>query len=202
MKKAELAHKLSELEGFSNPRISLEQYMTTPSLAADMVYIAYMNGDMEESVADLGAGTGILAIGAALMGAEVAAVEKDPDAIEIARESAEELDVKGKIEFVESEVRDFSGSFDTVLMNPPFSVHSDTGFGFLEKAFEIASSVYTLSNRGSRERIKDFAGQSSHEIRAVEPYTIALPATFGFHTEESRETEIDLIVTRRTNNGA
>ncbi|MFB6216919.1 MAG: METTL5 family protein, partial [Candidatus Aenigmatarchaeota archaeon] len=88
--KTELKKKLSRVEGFSQPRVELEQYVTPPELAADLIHTAYMQGDVEgKEVVDLGTGTGILAIGAALAGAQVTAVEKDSDAIEIARENAE-----------------------------------------------------------------------------------------------------------------
>jgi len=196
MKKAHLARKLSEVQGFESPSISLEQYLTHSQLAADLIFTAYMQGDIEDrQVADLGTGTGILGIGAALLDADVTAVEKDEDALEIAEENAEELGVN--INFVESGVQEFDQEFDTVVMNPPFSVHSDIGLKFVEKAIESADTVYMIANRGSREAIKDFVRNSSHEIEAVQEYTIALPATFGFHTEESRETPIDLIITRR-----
>jgi putative methylase len=108
----------------------------------------------------------------------------------------EKLDVY--IEFVESDVCDFEEEADTVVMNPPFSVHSDTGLEFVGKAVELADDVYMIANRGSREAIKDFVRNSSHEIKAVQEYTIALPATYGFHTEGSRETPVDFIITRRT----
>lgn len=195
MKKAHLARKLSQVEDFDSPRVSLEQYLTPPSLAADLIFTAYMQQDIEgKEVLDLGTGTGILGIGAALMGGNVTAVEKDSDALEIARENAEELDAE--INFVESDVADFNEEADTVVMNPPFSVHSDIGMKFVEKAANLADSVYMIANRGSREAIKDFVRNSSHDIKAVQEYTIGLPPTFGFHTEESRETPVDLIITK------
>jgi putative methylase len=103
-----------------------------------------------------------------------------------------------EIDFVESDIRDFDEKYDTVVMNPPFSVHSDDGMKFVEKAFRISDAVYMIANRSSRASIKDFAEESNHEIQAVEEFKISLPPTYGFHTEESRETPVDLIITRRT----
>ncbi|HEV8361491.1 MAG TPA: 50S ribosomal protein L11 methyltransferase, partial [Candidatus Thermoplasmatota archaeon] len=52
------------------PKAELEQYQTPAPIAADLVYRALAAGDVAgKRVLDLGCGTGILAIGAALVGA-------------------------------------------------------------------------------------------------------------------------------------
>ncbi len=199
MKKSQLAIKLSKVEEFQQPKISLEQYITPPQLAADILHTAWMQEDIEgRKVVDLGTGTGIFAIGAALLGAEkVVAVEKDEDALEIAKENAEKLDVADEIRFVRSDIDDFEENFDTVIMNPPFSVHSDIDIGFIQKAIEIGNSVYSVSHPGARKSIKDFVANSDHVLEALEEYEISLPPTYGFHTEENRETKIDVLITRK-----
>jgi putative methylase len=199
--KNQLKKELSKVRDFEEPRISLEQYMTPPALAADVVFTAYMQEDIEgKKVADLGTGTGILAIGAALAGAEkVKAYEKDEEALSQAKENAEKLGMEEFIEFREADIEEVEGKIDTVLMNPPFSVHSDVGLSFWGKACDISDSVYGISPRGAREPIKDFVVNSSHEILGVEAYSIGLPPSYGFHTEESRETPVDLIVTGKVN---
>jgi putative methylase len=195
--KNELRKILSQVSDFEGPRIKLEQYITPPGLAADLIYTAYMQGDIEgKKVVDLGAGTGILAIGAAKAGGEVIAVEKDADALEAAQENAEEAGVD--IEFVEEDVEDFSEKADTVVMNPPFSVHSDTGLSFWEKALKVSDAVYGISPRGARDSIKSLVRSSNHKLEGVQEYDIVLPASYGFHTEEGRETPVDLIITRRS----
>jgi putative methylase len=199
MKKSQLAIKLSQVEKFQQPKISLEQYITPPQLAADILHTAWMQGDIEEKkVVDLGTGTGIFAIGAALLGAkEVVAVEKDEDALEIAKQNAEELGFNNKIRFVSSDIGDFDEECDTVVMNPPFSVHSDIDIEFIQKAVELGETVYSVSHPGARKSIKDFVANSDHVLEALEEYEISLPPTYGFHTEENRETEIDVLITRK-----
>lgn len=192
--KTELKQKLSKVKDFENPVISLEQYQTPPALAADLLHAAYMQGDLEE-VVDLGTGTGIFAIGAALAGAEVTAVEKDSAALEIAEENAEKLEVADRIDFIEKDVRDFSGSFETVFMNPPFSQHSESGEDFWVKATATGEKVYSVSPSTGREGIKSLIKSSTHRIVELEKFKINLPATYGFHTQESRETSVDLIIT-------
>jgi len=199
MKKSQLAIKLSQVEEFQQPKISLEQYITPPQLASDILHTAWMQGDIEgRKVVDLGTGTGIFAIGAALLGAKkIVAVEKDEAAIEIAKGNAESLGVKSEIRFVKADIEDFKENCDTVIMNPPFSVHSDIDIGFIQKAIEIGESVYSVSHPGARKSIKDFVANSDHVLEALEEYEISLPPTYGFHTEENRETEIDVLITRK-----
>ena len=197
--KADLLRRISSLQDFGSPDIRYEQYMTPPQLAADMVFTAYMQGDIEgKKVVDLGTGTGILGISAALLGGEVDAIEIDPGALEIARENAEKA--SADVNFVESDIKNFWGEYDTCIMNPPFSVHSEEGHLFVDKALEIADSIYTLGSDKLLTQIKDLAGSNNYRVES-EKLEISLPATYGFHTEEGRETEINLIYVRPEDNG-
>lgn len=193
MKKAHLTRKLSEIQAFESPRVELEQYQTPPQLAADIVYTCYMQGNRE--VIDLGAGTGIIAVGAALMGMNVTAVEVDRKALQTARENAESLDVD--IDFVEKDVSNYSPEkvFDAVLMNPPFNVQSDEGLLFWRKALEIGDSVYGLAGKGFKPRLKRLCSELNHRIAVCEAYTIGLPSSYDFHTESVKDTPVDLYVT-------
>ncbi|MFO7793568.1 MAG: METTL5 family protein [Candidatus Nanohaloarchaea archaeon] len=193
MKKSHLTRKLSEIEDFKDPRVELEQYQTPPQLAADIAYNAYMQGN--EKVIDLGTGNGIIAIGAALLGLKVTAVEIDRKALERAKENSEEFGVE--IDFVEKDVTDFKSEegFDAVLMNPPFNIQSDEGVKFWEKALEIGDSVYGLAGKGFEARLKRLCNEFNHEILASEAYTIGLPASYRFHTESVKETPVDLYIT-------
>jgi len=196
--KSELIRKLSQVEKFSQPKVELEQYVTPPELAADIIHTAFMRGDLEKKeVLDLGAGTGILAVGAALARGEVTAVEKDEDALRIAQRNAEELDVSRFIDFRNEDARETEGKFDTCIMNPPFSVHSDIGLDFFRKAFRATDNVYSVAPRDVRERIKELSEEYDHEVLGVEEYTISLGPSYSFHTEEERDTPVDLIVTER-----
>lgn len=198
--KNDLTRRLSEIEGFENPRISLEQYKTPPALAADLIFTAYMNEDIEgKEVLDLGTGTGMLGIGAALLGGEVTAVDKDEDALEQAEKNMKRLGVEMDIE--QKDIEDVEEDFDTVVMNPPFSVHSEEGLKFFEKAFEVADSVYSVGPVSFEERIKDLAGKFDHRVSETESYTIELPPTFGFHTEAGKEVSVKIYITRRNDNG-
>ena len=76
MKRKQLEMMLERLEGFSRPSFQREQYATPASVAAEMLFLAGMRGELG-TVCDLGCGTGVLAIGAALLGAVAAGCYAD-----------------------------------------------------------------------------------------------------------------------------
>ncbi len=129
MRKKHLAMALSRLEGFRDPpKPELEQYRTPGGdVAAELLWMAHSLGDIEGKViADLGAGTGVLTIGACLLGAgRVYAVEVDGAAIEVLRRNVEAAGVGGEcVEVVNSDVSEFSGRAEVVVMNPPFGAQN------------------------------------------------------------------------------
>jgi len=69
--KSSLAIELSNLNVFSKAKVKLEQYPTDSEIAADVLWNAYMKDELKgKTIADLGCGTGILGIGALLLGAK------------------------------------------------------------------------------------------------------------------------------------
>jgi putative methylase len=105
MKLKRLEMTLQRVTGFSSPRPALEQYQTPAPLAARLLYHALMKGDIEgKIVCDLGSGTGVLAIGAALLGAaSVKGVDVDKKAVDIARSNAKMLDAE--VKFIVADVK-------------------------------------------------------------------------------------------------
>ena len=86
----ELESALESVPDFARPRAELEQYKTSAALAARVLWSAAGWGDIAgRSVADLGCGTGVLARGAALLGAAaVTAVDLDESALAAAAAAA------------------------------------------------------------------------------------------------------------------
>ena len=157
LKLKQLECALNEVETFDKPKVLLEQYPTRPHLAACILHsIESTYGSLDgKTVADLGCGTGVLSIGARLLGATaVIGFDIDPDAIEIAKRNLEEfgLDIQeendGYCDFILKDVAQAyssifdaecnfgqkafsqcSGKFDTVIMNPPFGTKHNRGLG-------------------------------------------------------------------------
>lgn len=177
-KKIEIA--LETLEGFKNPKLWLEQYVTPANLAAFILTNAELFGDLE-LVADLGCGTGILAIGSAMFGAYSVGVDLDLEALRIAKENSKKVGVE--VDFIACDVRDFNVKKRvTVLMNPPFGIqqrHADRAF--LEKAFEIAEVVYSIHSAGSESFVRKKAEEKDFRITHLWKFMIPLRRTYSFH---------------------
>ena len=72
---------------------------------------------------DLGTGSGAIAIALArfLVDPEITAVDKSPDALELARENAEKNDLADSLEFVKSDwFSEISETYDLIVSNPPY----------------------------------------------------------------------------------
>ena len=76
---------LQQSPDFKVTKPELEQYATPPDIVIEIVKQAYTLGHLDGTVADLGCGTGRLAIGAALTGAKVTGYEIDIEALDLAK---------------------------------------------------------------------------------------------------------------------
>jgi putative methylase len=190
MKKKHLEIALEKVTGFEKPSAFLEQYTTPASIAGGLLHFASMKGDLEDVVYDLGCGTGILAIGAALLGAsEVIGFDIDKDAIKNARQNAQRLKVD--VKFVCSRVEDVCGRAHTVIMNPPFGAQvKGSDRPFLVKALEVADVVYSIHNSGSYEFIKRFINPAV----ITERYHAGFPIrrTFNFHKKDIEVVDVEI----------
>lgn len=86
IKLKELEEYLQGVDGFERPKILLEQYITPSHIASVMLYTIQTKYDDIENklVADLGCGSGMLAIGSFLLGASyTVGFDIDPDALEV-----------------------------------------------------------------------------------------------------------------------
>ncbi|UCF09288.1 MAG: 50S ribosomal protein L11 methyltransferase [Thermoplasmata archaeon] len=175
------------------PKPELEQYTTPTRIAADVLYFAHSMGDIQgRKVVDLGCGTGIFAIGAALLGAEEAVgIDIDERAIEAAKRASEELNVKAR--FLVSNVMDFEEKGHCVLQNPPFGAqkkHADRPF--IRKALEISSVVYSLHLTQTRDFVEREAERNGAEVTHRKTYEFEIGYTFEFHSKEKESFDVTL----------
>ena len=221
IRKLDLELFLSQIRPHPSPNVHLEQYTTSESVAATMLYLsAYTYGDIvDKRVLDLGCGTGRLALGCAFLGAEsVVGVDIDRLAVKLAVENSANLSFKTKVDWVAGDVNAVAGKFDTVLQNPPFGVQKrGADRVFLEKALQVANAVYSLHNHPFTDepllkRLRANAGLLQVEaspfiarfveahggrIEAVYALLLVIPRMFDFHTKARSKIIIDLYVIRR-----
>ncbi|MBU7039483.1 MAG: methyltransferase [Theionarchaea archaeon] len=195
MKKKNLAIMLSALETVHSSS-TLEQYTLTGNVAADILIYAYDFGDIDSRVvADLGCGSGILGVGALLLGASsVTFVDCDPQAIEVARTNLERAakDLKAdKTIFECSNIENITLTADTVVQNPPFGTRrKGVDVQFLKKATEIAPVVYSLHKKGNA----NFLSQHTHHMLThVKDITLPLYRRYPFHTRRVVYVEAELL---------
>ncbi len=208
MDKAALERRLSRVEEFADPRLDFEQYPTPADLAAHLVHLASVQGDLAgATVVDLGTGTGMLALGAAFCGpARVLALDRDPAALAQARENERRVAgdegataVGASATRVEWLVGDATRaplclsdpredrSPVTVLMNPPFGAqagneHADRAF--LATASDLAGVSYSIHNAGSREFVEAFAADEEGEVTHAFRAELELPRRFDHQTSD------------------
>ncbi len=193
LSKRQLEIQLGKLKILKKPDLKLEQYPVSSEVASELLYMAgFEHNDLDGRVIDVGTGTGRLAIGAALMGAEeVVGVDVDEQVLVLARENAGTAGVH--VEWVESEIEKVDGRFDSVIMNPPYGTrtsHADTWF--LEKAFQLAPVVYSIHKSATRGFLVQFVTRSSWQVDQVRSMRMEIPHLFQFHEKKRGTVEVDL----------
>ncbi len=194
MKKKDLEIKLERVKPFKEPSAALEQYPTPATIASDILFSAYANGDVAERVVnDLGCGTGIFAIGAKLLDAEkVRGYDVSSSALAIAKENADTLGTE--IEFIETDISKVNDRADTTFMNPPFGCqneHADRPF--LQKAMGLSDSVYSIHMANTIGFLEDFVSSCGKEIVARATYNYNIPHTFSFHSKTKQKVDIVVV---------
>ncbi|PSC71671.1 methyltransferase 5 [Micractinium conductrix] len=203
MKLKELESLMQDIAPFEDPKIDLEQYPTGPHLAARLLFtVANTYDEFDgQTVVDLGCGTAMLSIGAAMLGAQhVIGLDIDDDALRVAQSNVEEYEDPLPIDFVKCDVRQVGLQArlkaDTVVTNPPFGTRrKGADMEFLRAAFALSrNSIYSLHKSSTRDYIQKFAQRELHassaEVLAQLRYD--LPASYKFHKQKSKDIEVDL----------
>ena len=194
--RSKLAIILSKLKGFEDPNTNSEQYIVDSEIASNVLWNwLYSEKVRVHIIADLGCGTGILGIGALLLGADkVYFVDIDENSLKIAKtnlklacdymksESSYYNELLGKSVFICDNVANFDKKVDTVIMNPPFGVkvrHADKEF--LEKAMDISDSIYSFHKSESKGFISALSKDKKWKVREVLDFSWPLKQTMKFH---------------------
>jgi putative methylase len=196
MKLRQLEMILEKVDGFTDPVLEREQYQTPAPLAARLLFHASVNGHITGmDVCDLGCGTGILSIGAALLGAaRVTGIDSDENALEIARENARDLGTD--IEFINQAVTSSlvvpvpSG---TIVMNPPFGArkrHADRAF--IDCAINSCLEIYMIANAGSLDFIRSYT-EGRAVIREIIEGVLPLRHSYSFHRKDVMDIRVEIL---------
>ena len=195
MKKRHLAIMLSQLAPNPKPRLRWEGYTIDAESAAEMVYAAFLHGDIKgKRVIDLGCGSGILGIAASLLGAsQVFGIDIDREAVKTAASNAEKVGVN--IELVVGDIECIVDSLDTTLMNPPFGTwRRGADVRFLKKALEISNVVYSLHKQSDPVRLflKDKIPKMGGKIDWLKEMSLTIRRTYPFHRKREYLVAVDL----------
>lgn len=191
MRKRELEIRLQSVRGFESPDAALEQYMTPATIAADVLFEAYSRGDVAGlKVMDLGCGTGMLSIGAALLGAGmVVGFDTDPDALRVAEANARDLGAD--VSFSRARIDEIEEGADTVVMNPPFGCqtpHADRPF--LERGLTLSDCVYSIHMASTLDFVESYCDRRGRSVFWRRTYKYDIPHQFSFHSKEKQTVEV------------
>ena len=202
MKLKNIISELESLETFSSPKDYLEQYQTPPSVAGEMIHYISNNYNLNNySIADLGCGTGILGISAALCGCKnVFLFDIDEEALEIAKNNIEKLELEDNIQIIQMDVNQLRNCnklnkyFDLVITNPPFGIRSENGadIEFLKTASYICNNtIFSLHKFSTINFLKKFYNKKG--INDIKSFKIEynLPKTYKF--QKKKEKNIDVV---------
>lgn len=202
-KKKQLEMVLQSIPIFNEPKADLEQYQTPANIAADLLWNAYVLGDIEHlKVVDLGCGTGIFTIGSALLNAaEVIGIDADPDAVNIARQEVVERGLDEVASFITADIGDVIEKADTVFQNPPFGAQKahrkEADRLFMMKALEIAPVVYSFHLQETEGFVKKFFHSQGGLVTDTFYYNFPLPKLYDFHQKESITVEVVVLRVER-----
>lgn len=196
--KKQLEIELSKIiDDFKEPKIKFEQYMTPPEIAAFMIHYAWMKGEIEnKKIIDIGAGTGMLGIGAAFLGGNVTMIEIDKDAYEILKNNVAKTD--HEIRLINKNIFDFDfdEEYDTALINPPFGIKSENkDMDFIVEASKISKHIFSLhdGSESNINNIKSLFEKNNLEIMESLMMDFNLKSTYPWHEEKNKILKVMLL---------
>ena len=175
--------------------IELEQYTTSGDIAASWLAQIAAFGDLstDSSIADLGAGNGILGIGAALMGvSQVVLVEVDEQACSVAFQSIEQAGVSDYVEIFCKRVDDsldLSGA-DLIISNPPWGTQNPKSDRPFLDAIIRSNTIAHLMHSAEATHIETIFKSAGWEVERYWETDFALPASYSHHYSRQGKTRV------------
>lgn len=210
MKLKKLQGYLESAEVFENPKILLEQYPTTPHIAAVLLHeIQTKFGDIDGcSILDLGCGCGILSIGSVMLGASyVLGIDVDEEALEVCQKNLEDFEIFN-VDLLQQDIvnicpnsedaseKVLSKKFDTVIMNPPFGTKKNKGIDmeFVRTGLKMSTNaVYSLHKSITREHLEKKAQDWGVTFDILGKFIFNVKNTFKCHKQKEVDIEVDFV---------
>ena len=185
---------LSELDSHPCQSIELEQYTTDGDLAARWLADVAAFGDLAEgcTVADLGAGNGVLGLGALAMGAGRALlVEADQAACDVAMLNAESMGFDDSVELIQgtlgSDPVDLS-PVDVIISNPPWGRQTPRADRPFLEAMIAAETPTHLLHSAEATHIRPLFEDAGWSVERYGEADFALPAAYSHHSRQRGRT--------------
>ena len=185
---------LSGLEPYLSNSVELEQYSTDGDLAARWLTDIAAFGDLSEGCtgADLGAGNGVLGLGALAMGAGRAIlVEADQAACDVAKSNAESTGFANSVEVIRAKLGSDSvdlSSADVVISNPPWGRQTPRADRpFLEAMIATATPTHLLHS-AEATHIQPLFEDVGWSAEGYGEADFALPAAYSHHSRQRGRT--------------
>ena len=194
--KKQLGISLSKLNKIEQPNLLLEQYQTDSEIASEILWTAFLNGNIEnKTIADFGTGNGIFAYGSLLLNAKkVYAIDIDKISLETAKSNIKDKNVI----FLNQDIKDFNRKVDTIIQNPPFGtkdIHADKLF--LEKAFTLADNIYSLHKTITSQFIENLVEKNNFKVEARLSFNFPIKHSFKFHKKPVKKVEVTCFILKR-----
>ena len=195
MRVRHLAMSLSKLHPHPCENVDLEQYSTDGNIASLFISSIISFGDIspDSVVGDLGAGNGILGIGALKVGAERCIfLEIDKKACEILKENLvlNNLSESGSII---NEYLDSNTSFpkvDLIVCNPPWGRQKEKADRpFLDLIIENGA-ISHLMHSTHATHIRPFFESRNWSVEKYGEFDFNLPAKYSHHLKEKDSTKV------------
>lgn len=197
--KRELEIIIQSIGGYSKPKLRLEQYVTDANLVAEVVWLAYLKGDVAgKRILDPACGTGRFSAAAALLGAaQVICTDVDEDA---ARDAYKYLNSLGLLDVVDVAVMDFTlpavaRTMDTSFQNPPFGIWGPRGIDveLLLNSMRLSKVTYSIHKEGTEEYIINIVKENGGSIEVMRGLRVSIPYVYRHHRKPRKMVEVYVI---------
>ena len=185
---------LSDLEPHPCESVEMEQYTTDGDLAARWLTDISSFGDLAEGcmVADLGAGNGILGLGALAMGAgRTILLEADQAACDVAKSNAESMGFADSVEVIRATLGSDPidlGSADVVISNPPWGRQTPRADRPFLEAMIAATAPAHLLHSAEASHIRPLFEEAGWSTERYGEADFALPAAYSHHSRQRGRT--------------